>query len=372
MPDLSRARKDIGALIGDITAAEQAGDREAALAYCLAALALAPEHIKLCCHAAFLLMEDGQLPGAEQLLREAMARRPESVSLGLGLSHVLAAQGRYADAITIACDLILPLSKDAAFRTSYASWLARMGEPANADHALPRSLAQLWSELNEVEEFSAQTQRPQDPPLAPDARWLRAFFDCFAEGFDERVATLNYTGPKALRAAVDRVMPGRHDLFIVDLGCGTGLAGAAFKPLARRLYGVDLSQRMLARAKRRNLYNDLVEADILEALKNLPQRADLIVASDVLIYIGALEELFAQLPERLRPGGCFAATIEKSDGDDCVLYATRRYAHSEKYIRRLAVKAGLDVLAVDAFALRSEGKTTIPGLAFVVGKKAKD
>ena len=32
---------------------------------------------------------------------------------------------------------------------------------------------------------------------------------------------------------------------IVDLGCGTGLTGAAFKPYAKRLVGIDLSPKMI-------------------------------------------------------------------------------------------------------------------------------
>ena len=43
---------------------------------------------------------------------------------------------------------------------------------------------------------------------------------------------------------------GPRQLSILDLGCGTGLAGAAFKPLAARLDGVDLSPAMIEKAAR--------------------------------------------------------------------------------------------------------------------------
>lgn len=368
MPDASPARKDVGPLIGRIVEAQEEGDIKAALMHCLAALALAPEDIKLCCHAAWLLMEDRQMKEAEQVMREALARRPESVSLGMGLAHVLAAEGRYDEAIRLSRDLIWPLRKDAPFLASYASWLVRAGENAEIAKNLP--LAELWNDLHAAENAVA-AERDQEVAPPPDARWLRAFFDCFAEGFDERlVDQLDYRGPEALRAAVDRVLPNRTGLFVVDLGCGTGLTGAVIKPYARKLIGVDLSKRMLARAKRRGIYDELVEGDMMDALKKLPQRADLILAGDVLIYAGPLEPLFAQLVESLRPGGCFAATVEKSIDDDCVLSPTRRYAHSDKYIRKLAARSGFDVLAMDTFPLRREKKSVIEGLAFVVGKKS--
>ena len=62
---------------------------------------------------------------------------------------------------------------------------------------------------------------------------------------------LAYAAPQILRELADLVMPGRERLAILDLGCGTGLAGAAFKPLAARLDGIDLSPAMIAKARAR-------------------------------------------------------------------------------------------------------------------------
>ena len=62
------------------------------------------------------------------------------------------------------------------------------------------------------------------------------------------------------------VMPGRAELAILDLGCGTGLAGAAFKPLAARLDGVDLSPAMIEKARARQIYDHLQVADLQTAL----------------------------------------------------------------------------------------------------------
>jgi predicted TPR repeat methyltransferase len=40
---------------------------------------------------------------------------------------------------------------------------------------------------------------------------------------------------------------------MLDLGCGTGLAGAVFRPFVERLVGVDLSPAMIARRDEKNL-----------------------------------------------------------------------------------------------------------------------
>ena len=48
----------------------------------------------------------------------------------------------------------------------------------------------------------------------------------------------------------------------VDLGCGTGLAGAALKPFCRgALLGCDLSSKMLRLARKKRIYERLEEVD---------------------------------------------------------------------------------------------------------------
>ncbi|MFX8227089.1 methyltransferase domain-containing protein, partial [Acinetobacter baumannii] len=88
--------------------------------------------------------------------------------------------------------------------------------------------------------------------------------------------------PDLLRAAVDRVMPGATGLRILDLGCGTGLAGVTFMALAAHLAGVDLSPRMVEKARQRGLYDELGVGDVVEAMRRTPGGWDLLVAADVL------------------------------------------------------------------------------------------
>ena len=53
---------------------------------------------------------------------------------------------------------------------------------------------------------------------------------------------------------------------VLDLGCGTGLAGAAFRPFCDWLVGVDLSPAMLAQARDKGLYDRLVEGEVMRFL----------------------------------------------------------------------------------------------------------
>ncbi|MCW5751547.1 MAG: methyltransferase domain-containing protein [Alphaproteobacteria bacterium] len=210
-------------------------------------------------------------------------------------------------------------------------------------------------------------------PARASDRYVASLFDAFAESFDQTlVHWLNYRGPEVIRAALDRALAAgaaggleaRHD--IVDLGCGTGLAGPLLKPLARRLDGVDLSPGMLAKAAERRLYDELIEDEICRFLAARPRRYDIAVATDVLVYFGALEEVFAAIASALRPGGLFAFTLEKNDGPAYALRKTGRYAHAGAYVRERAEAAGLLVREESEPVVRHESRQPVPALCYVL------
>ena len=63
---------------------------------------------------------------------------------------------------------------------------------------------------------------------------------------------------------------------ILDVGCGTGLCGALLSPYARRLVGVDLSDRMLDQARERNIYDELVKGELTAYLDGCRDAYDVI------------------------------------------------------------------------------------------------
>src|SRR5690606_29734993 len=118
-------------------------------------------------------------------------------------------------------------------------------------------------------------------------------------------------GPELLWEAVEPLIGDRTgELNVLDLGCGTGLTGAAFRAVAGRLVGVDLSPRMLGYAQQRGVYDELQQCDLVEFLQSTDERFDLIVAADVLIYLGDLVRAFEEIGRVLRPGGHWVASAE--------------------------------------------------------------
>ena len=60
---------------------------------------------------------------------------------------------------------------------------------------------------------------------------------------------LSYEGPEHLTAAITDAIGERRELSILDLGCGTGLAGDRLKNRAGHLVGIDLSAEMIEQAE---------------------------------------------------------------------------------------------------------------------------
>jgi len=188
------------------------------------------------------------------------------------------------------------------------------------------------------------------------------------------VQALKYNMPEQIAAKLRSVEhPARGNWRVLDLGCGTGLAGIAIGADATHLVGVDLSEKMLDKANALNLYARLVRAD-LDAMMEREDAAtyDVVVAADVFVYIGKLDGLVAHVHRLLKPGGLFAFSVEAlAAGDnstpateplpDYRLNETGRYAHARAYVHRLAATAGFEVLGVtDAHGRVNEGKP-VPG-----------
>lgn len=199
------------------------------------------------------------------------------------------------------------------------------------------------------------------------AGYVRHLFDQFSVRYDDlMVGELNYRAHLILRELADLVLPNRRALDIMDLGCGTGLTGAAFAGLARRLDGVDLSPRMIEQARARGVYDRLTVADLEAVLAEDGPSYDLILAADTLVYIGDLGPVFRGARRRLNPGGFLLCTVEHQSVEGFALGPKRRYRHSEDYLRGEAQQSGLEIMALLQCTPREDAKNPVDGLALAV------
>jgi len=243
--------------------------------------------------------------------------------------------------------------------------LDRQPEAIEAYRSARRILAGQGGDTNQVDFALAALGVGNAPQRAPQD-YVKALFDQYAGHFDQHLTeVLEYRTPAAIDAALRSagVDAGGN---VLDLGCGTGLCAPYLKPPARSLAGVDLSERMLDKARATGLYDRLACADIVAFLAQESTAFDLVVAADVFVYFGDLSELFAQVARILRPGGAFCFSTETCEGEGFVLQASNRYAHAATYLRALAAAHGFEAALLEASPLRSENGVPIVGQVAVL------
>lgn len=207
------------------------------------------------------------------------------------------------------------------------------------------------------------------PPVAMPTAYIRSLFDGYAPGFEASlVGGLGYRGPALLLDALKRVGVLATFGSVLDLGCGTGLAGVAIKPFARRLTGVDLSPRMLDAARAKGVYDRLVETECMTFLREeavTGAQHDLILAADVFIYFHELMQVPRFALPVMAPGALLAFSVETHDGDGVILRDTLRYAHGEAHVRHALAQGGMELVLMESTPARNEKREPVPGLVVV-------
>jgi predicted TPR repeat methyltransferase len=197
-------------------------------------------------------------------------------------------------------------------------------------------------------------------------RHVRRLFDQHAPRFEQSLLEqLDYRGPQLLLEAVTAVAPSRRFAAMLDLGCGTGLAGAAFRAHVDRLTGIDLSAAMIDAARGKALYDRLQTGELVECLAVEaagPARYDLVVAADVLVYVQDLALVAAAVRRVLAPDGLFGFTVETHAGDGVLLRESLRYAHGAAHVRAAMADADLGLARLAEVATRTERGEPVAGL----------
>lgn len=287
------------------------------------------------------LHASGDLAGAAELLTQAVGLAPQFAAAWFALGEIRESLGDRAgaiDAFRAAC------SVDPEDRHGASLQLARLG---------------------------AGDMQPAAP-----AGYMRALFDQYAPRFDATLTgPLNYRAPELLLRAVEGVRRERGAQLrfgaMLDLGCGTGLAGAAFRPCVDWLAGVDISPGMIAQARRKGLYDRLTVGDMgyyLAEAAAAGAQHHLVVAADVLVYVNALDDIVAGAARVLAPAGLLAFTAETHAGRGVILRESLRHAHGEDHVRDALAAAGLRPLVLERRSTRTETAQPVPGLLVVAAR----
>lgn len=263
--------------------------------------------------------------------------------------------------------------EDEALAEAYNRGLAlqKAGDMKGAEKAFREALALDPQDRGGVAIRLAAMGADVAPDKMPDA-YVSTLFDQHADVFDEiLVDELGYCVPLLLRDLIGRLGAGPFGR-LLDLGCGTGLTGMALADCTTHCTGVDLSERIIELAFDREVYDDLYVGEAVEFLQEFEEDDgtrpswDMIAATDVFPYLGAVEPFLAGASNRLEPNGFLAFSTETLDsnllkGRDYLVGPHNRYAQSETYIRRSLADAGFEILAMDPITVRLEEGVPVPG-----------
>ncbi|MCZ4092658.1 class I SAM-dependent DNA methyltransferase [Sinorhizobium psoraleae] len=212
----------------------------------------------------------------------------------------------------------------------------------------------------------ASIGRGETPLKAPDA-YVATLFDQHADVFENvLVDQLDYCVPLLVRQRLQALKLGPFQR-VLDLGCGTGLTGGALRDMAEDITGIDLSENMVEIAHEKDLYETLYVAEAVDFLDDNDEAPfDLIVATDVLPYMGALEALFFGAVDNLVPGGLLIFSSETLPaeafaGRDYKVGPHQRFAHSEAYLRDRLTATGFEIIEIGDITVRMEEGEPIAG-----------
>jgi predicted TPR repeat methyltransferase len=345
-------------------------------------LALDPDHVDaLEWRGEIAVQQDDYEMAADMLGRARRLRGDDAFAEYTNLGLAYYELGRAYDAVDA---LVLAVQRDGGDLVSHSNLgkaLYEYHHKVDADDA--RRIAGDWlaefPNNPDARHIGAAVSGSVKPVIA-DADYVADVFDDYALNFDEKIAELSYQAPEILAALLrDHLPKPSKSLNVLDAGCGTGLAGKHLRPYAADLAGVDLSEKMLAKADDKDIYDRLERAELITFLTDQHGAYDLITAADVLCYFGALDKAFVAFFHALRPGGLVAFTVERlPDGEaggesgadgDYRLDPSGRYKHGSAYAKAGLEAAGFRTLSIQDDVLRYEYGEPVAGIA-VLGRKA--
>ena len=337
------------------------------------AIALDPDHANAQNNLGVVLRAKGEAVEAEAAYRTAIRIDPEHSDAYNNLGVLLNGQKRAHEAALCFSKVITMRPRDPEARRLLALAHCTLGEVDEAVRVFEEWL--LEEPDNPIARHMLAACSGRDVPLRASDAFVECTFDSFAASFDSKLAKLSYRAPALVAEMLaDTGVEASRRLDVLDAGCGTGLCGPLIARYARRLVGVDLSARMIAQARARNVYDELVKRELTAYLRGSTGAFDVIVSADTLVYFGSLERVVAAAANALRPGGRLIFTVEELIGagsdSEYFLSPNGRYRHSAPYVERVLARSDLQTEIVAA-ELRLEAGDPVPGLV-ARGTKPQD
>ena len=378
MPSLERALQlapeYLDALYNYGQAAYLRGEYDVALSAYGKTLELQPGHTAALLGAAEVLKLKGLHDQSASCYQSTINAAPNLTAAYIGYGTLLQKQNKHTDAVEMLKKAIEVDPESADAQHYCGASMKELGKIDSAAQCFNRAL-EINPELVQSRHMLASIGLAEVPEKA-DARYVAELFDEYANKFEEHlVEGLEYRQPGELKELLSPLLGlPEHQIDVLDLGCGTGLCAPLFKPWSRSLTGVDLSPRMIAWAEKRCLYDKLIIGDLLEPLSVADGCYGLILAADVFVYIGKLDEVIKNCSQSLCQNGILAFSVEllQEENTDYILHTGGRYAHTKRYIEKLVDNTPLSIYTARQTIQRKEKGEDVKAIIFVLIKQSHD
>ncbi|MGD9638262.1 MAG: tetratricopeptide repeat protein [Alphaproteobacteria bacterium] len=316
-----------------------------------------------------LLQTQNRVDEALEYYRKAIIINPEQPEVCNNLALAVQATGDIEEAIGLFCSSLY--LKPDLIQTKYNLALAIYDLYFQQDQEKAIKITENW--LRNVKNDPVATHlllslKGETLENGASSAYLTEFFDAFALDFEKTLDNLKYQTPNIIGKILSDLNLSQAGLNILDLGCGTGLCGKILKPYAQTLVGIDLSSKMLEKAKDKRVYDRLEQQDLKKSL-NQTDKFDLIIAADVFCYFGNLKTVISQIASCLEIGGYAIFSIEEEiNGNNFQIYPSGRYKHNFKYLEDVIFNSGLTIIELKKEQIRLEKNEPVLGIIAIVKK----
>lgn len=223
--------------------------------------------------------------------------------------------------------------------------------------------------LNESIAYTVNALSQNQKLLSAPPDYIQSLFDAYADHYDAHLLNaLDYKIPNVFQKMLTPFLPNEKKLDILDIGCGTGLTGMLFKTHAQTLTGVDLSSKMIDVAREKQIYDVLIVNNLSTFLENKIEHFDVILAGDVLVYMGDLDHLFSLINSALRPSGLFIFNTEQGENENYKMNQSGRFSHQRTYLEKCASDHQFKIISYQKSITRLQNRKPVYGHVYILKK----
>jgi len=330
------------------------------------ALQYSPEHHAALYNLAYALNEKGEHRASLQVYLKVLDAQPDHIKALCDIAHVYGQLKLYDTALPYLqhAKTIAPENKQVHLTCGHTHRMLKDFAKAEACY---KEVFRIEPNDATAKYFIAMMKGDDSIKHSPDA-YVQELFDGYADTFDDHlIGKLQYKTPELIANMVKKHVAVEAKYKILDLGCGTGLAGVHLADISKFMVGVDLSEKMIKKAKHRGIYNELYATGINQFFDERDYQPEIVVSADVFVYIGDISDVFESVSKAMDMGGVFVfSTEDTEEGEKYLLRESGRFAHNEKYIHVLAKKYGFEFIDNQKTIIRYEAEKPIHGQVYLL------